>query len=91
VNDDTSMPDRSCRVIEARVEPSNIGLLVMLMEACEGLGIVRTTDPARGHVDVWTPPSQVTATRTVLEGLAADLNLLVLGERPWDAARDWAS
>lgn len=43
-------------IYPARVHPSKIGLLVSLIEAYDGLAVVRTKDAAAGIVEFWISP-----------------------------------
>jgi len=62
----------------ARIAPSKIGLLVSLVEAYDGLAVVRTKDAAAGIVEFWISPlmqqdfeSFLTAAREQLGLIAA--------------------
>lgn len=50
-------PDpRGGLIYPAHVHPSKIGLLVSLIEAYDGLAVVRTKDAAAGIVEFWISP-----------------------------------
>lgn len=82
-------PDSNvCRVVEARVEPSEVGYLNMLFESYEGLAILRVLDPKMGVVQFWTSPSRLAELEDCLVALAAETPRLdILDRFEWSVER----
>jgi hypothetical protein len=59
----------------ARVEPNEIGYLVSLVEAHEGLAVVRTKDAALGIVEFWISPLMRQDFESLLEALKQELGI----------------
>jgi hypothetical protein len=60
----------------ARVHPSKIGLLVSLVEAYDGLAVVRTKDAAAGIVEFWISPLMQQDFESFLEAAREELGLV---------------
>lgn len=60
----------------AQVNPSVIGHLVALVEAYEGLAVVRTKDNAAGIVEFWISPLMRRDFESFLEAARAELGLV---------------
>lgn len=59
----------------AHVEPQHIGFLVSLVEAHEGLAIVRTKDAALGIVEFWISPLMQNDFESLLAALKTELGV----------------
>jgi hypothetical protein len=62
----------------ARVDPANIAYLVSLLEAYDGLAVLRTKDAALGIVEFWISPLMQKDFESFLESARQDLNLHAL-------------
>lgn len=62
-------------IYPARLSPEKIGLLGMLVEGHEGLGLVRTKDPALGTVEFWVSPLMQADFEAFLDALRTELGL----------------
>lgn len=62
-----------------RLDPSRIGFLVSLVEAYEGLAVVRTKDAAAGIVEFWISPLMQQDFESFLEAAREDFGLVVVG------------
>jgi len=65
------------RRIVARCRPSKIGLVNSIIDAYEGLAVVRTIDAAEGLIEFWVMPREENALRLILADLAKDVDLRV--------------
>ncbi len=59
-----------------RIDPSRIGHLVSLVEAYEGLAVVRTKDAAAGIVEFWISPLMQQDFESFLEAAREELGLV---------------
>lgn len=59
-----------------RIDPSRIGYLVNLIEAYEGLAVVRTKDAAAGIVEFWISPLMRQDFECFLEAVREELGLV---------------
>ncbi len=62
-----------------QLNPNQIGYLVMLVEAYEGLAIVRTKDAAAGIVEFWISPLMRQDFESFLEAAREELGLVTKG------------
>jgi hypothetical protein len=62
----------------ARLDPKNIAYLVCLLEAYDGLAVVRTKDAALGIVEFWISPLMQKDFESFLESAGQELNLHAL-------------
>ncbi len=62
-----------------RIDPSRIGFLVNLMEAYEGLAVVRTKDAGAGIVEFWISPLMQRDFESFLKDAREELGLVVAG------------
>ena len=62
-----------------QVNPSHIGFLVSLVEAYEGLAVVRTKDAAAGIVEFWISPLMRQDFESFLEAAREELGLVAKG------------
>lgn len=62
-----------------RIDPSRIGSLVSLVEAYEGLAVVRTKDAAAGIVEFWISPLMQRDFESFLEAAREELGLVTAG------------
>jgi hypothetical protein len=62
-----------------RIDPSRIGHLVSLVEAYEGLAVVRTKDAAAGIVEFWISPLMQQDFESFLEAAREDMGLVTSG------------
>jgi hypothetical protein len=60
-------------VCEARVDPEEIGYVCALIEAHEGLAVVRTKDEALGIVEFWISPLMQKDFHSFLEALSKEI------------------
>lgn len=67
-----------------RIGPEKIGYLVSLVEAYEGLAVVRTKDAAAGIVEFWISPSMREDFESFLEDARTTLGLVAGEPRPLD-------
>lgn len=58
---------------QARIEPEEIGYVCALVEALEGLAIIRTKDNALGIVEFWISPAMKADFEAFLAGLAREI------------------
>lgn len=61
----------------AQVDPSKIGLLVSLIEAYDGLAVLRTKDAVRGIVEFWISRMMQQDFESFLTAARQDLGLVV--------------
>lgn len=61
----------------AKVDPSKIGFLVSLIEAYDGLAVLRTKDAARGIVEFWISPMMQQDFESFLTWARPELGLVV--------------
>lgn len=54
------------RVLHYQISPDQITFLTGLMEAYEGIGLVRTLDAARGIIECWVMPDGIEVFETIL-------------------------
>jgi len=73
-------PSADCRTLVLRVPPSKIGLICSLVEAYEGVAIVRTTDRQAGLIDLWIMPGQEMVVDAILADLEAQFRILRIRE-----------
>lgn len=62
-----------------RIDPSRIGFLVSLVEAYEGLAVVRTKDAAAGIIEFWISPLMQQDFESFLEAARDELGLVTAG------------
>lgn len=60
------------RILVLQVPPSEIGYLCNLVEAYDGIGLVRTLDRARGIIECWVPPDTLATFERLLELVARE-------------------
>ncbi len=68
----------------ARIEPHRIVTLQNLVEAYEGLAVLRTKDSALGIVEFWVSPTMQTDFEDFLNSTKAELGLVFSTPRPID-------
>lgn len=57
------------RVLHYQISPEQITYLTGLMEAYEGIGLLRTLDAARGIIECWVMPDGVEAFESILRSV----------------------
>ncbi len=62
---------------QARIEPEEIGYVCALVEALEGLAIIRTKDKALGIVEFWISPAMKADFAGFLAGLAREISISI--------------
>lgn len=65
------------RRIRAQCEPRRIGLVNSLIDAYEGVAVVRTVDAARGVLEFWAAPTDENTLRLILAELGKQMDLSV--------------
>lgn len=70
------------RRIRARCRPNQIGLVNAIIDAYEGLAVLRTIDAAQGLLELWVSPKEENTLRLVLNALRKQVELEVEGEQP---------
>ena len=60
------------------VNKSDIAYIVGLFEAYDDFAVVRTLDPARGHIELMISPDYVDEVAKLVERLADEISLRVL-------------
>lgn len=58
-----------------RIPATQIAYLSSLVEACEGIGLVRTLDEARGIIECWLMPDAVESFERLLIQLRSEFPL----------------
>ena len=57
------------------VDKKDIAYIVSVFEAYENLAVVRTLDPAKGHIELMISPDFLADTQTLLDRLAEEIPL----------------
>ena len=74
-------------IVRVQVAPARMTLFQALVQAEEGLGVVRCRDP-EGHVqEIWTTAAMRGELLRLLERLPDSLGVRVLGASPWREGR----
>lgn len=73
-------PSGDLRTLLLRVPPAKIGLVCSIIEAYEGVAIVRTTDCEAGLLELWIMPGQRETVEAVLAELTAQFSILRVRE-----------
>ena len=60
------------------VNKSDIAYIVGLFDAYDDFAVVRTLDPARGHIELMTSPDYVDEVAKLVERLAEEIPLRIL-------------
>ena len=60
------------------VNKSDIAYIVGLFEAYDDFAVVRTLDPARGHIELMMSPDYVDEVAQLVERLAGEVSLRIL-------------
>ncbi|NIP99478.1 MAG: DUF4911 domain-containing protein [Nitrospinaceae bacterium] len=71
------MPTDSVQWI-LEVDKRDIAYIVGLFESYDDFAVVRTLDPARGHIELMVSPDFVTDTAQLVERLAEEIPLRIL-------------
>lgn len=71
-----------------KLAPEHIAQLQFTLESYEGIGILRTINPAKGEVVILAIADTVPIVKAMLEDLKEDLGLIELSE-PVDGNGDW--
>lgn len=66
------------RTLRARIPPEDIGFVNALLDAHEGLALMRTRNRAQGIVELWVAPEAWDDVRRILEGLAEEAGVEIL-------------
>ena len=69
-----------------QINPSLIGYLVMLVEAYDGLAVIRTKDAAAGIVEFWISPLMRQDFESFLEAAREELGLVAKGPTVLDVS-----
>lgn len=69
---------RDTEIRLARVPPHEIGFLNSIIEAYEGIGMLRTRDPKRGVVEFWMIPDFKDVFLELIEELRRDIPIVWL-------------
>ena len=62
----TTAPENT-RLVEAFATPSEAGFLNALVEAYEGMAVMRTVDRRRGYFKYWVPENQIDLLKQVFD------------------------
>ncbi|CCQ90176.1 hypothetical protein NITGR_250089 [Nitrospina gracilis 3/211] len=60
------------------VEPKDIAYIVGTFEAYDGLAVVRTLDPKRGHIELMITPDFESDVASVVEALSREIPVQIL-------------
>jgi hypothetical protein len=74
------VPSADLRTLVLRVPPARIGLVCSIVEAYEGLAVVRTTDQAAGVIDVWVMPGRLPEVESILAELEKQFPMIRVRE-----------
>ena len=66
---------RDVIIIKARVAPHEIGYLNAQLDACEGLGVMRTIEPKEGRIVFWVSPDLLEEFYKFIEEIQEDVPL----------------
>lgn len=61
------------RIEKFRVDPKEIHYIRFIVEACDGLAVVRTRDAKTGLIEVAIPPGREDEARVVLDSLGREI------------------
>ena len=63
---------RDVFVIKGRIAPHEIGYVNAQLDACEGIGVIRTIHPEEGRVVFWVSPDLLEEFYALIEALKKD-------------------
>ena len=72
-------PSGGLLTLRLRIPPAKIGLVCSILEAYEGVSVVRTTDQEAGLIEIWVMPGQLPAIESVLADLGSRFAIRRLG------------
>ncbi len=64
--------------LNLKIDYSQINFLNSIIEAYEGIAVVRTVDPNEGLVQLWVMPDFLAETRAVVSGISESIGLINL-------------
>ncbi len=63
-----------------KLNPVHIGYLSGIIEAYEGMGLVRTIDARQGVVEIWVPPDQADGMDNLLHAIEKEFPIEILNK-----------
>ncbi len=73
------LPSSDLATLRLRIPPAKIGLVCSILEAYEGVSVVRTTDQEAGLIEIWVMPGQLSVIESVLADLGGRFTIRRLG------------
>ena len=64
---------RDVIIIKARIAPHEIGYLNAQLDACEGIGVMRTINPKEGRIVFWVSPDLLEEFYAFIEDIQKDV------------------